>query len=227
VEGGTFGLGVLVFSLVVEGGSMAVAVKGLLGDARGRALGLMEHLRTTDDPFGVAVLLEDGAAVLGVLIALAAVALTERTHVPTWDAAGSIGVGLLLGVLATFLIAKNRTLLIGRSVQPAEQEIIRETLDADPAIDRVEKQRAVVTGSDEARISVKVVFDGAHLARTWLASQDVAEIVGRTRSADELTAFLEEFGKALTTLLGREIDRIEARLRERVPRAKKIDIEPH
>ena len=46
--------------------------------------------------------------------------MTHYSGTAVWDAAGSIGIGLLLGVIATFLVGKNRQLLLGRSMSPEE-----------------------------------------------------------------------------------------------------------
>lgn len=49
--------------------------------------------------------------------------MTQYTGNAVWDAVGSIGIGLLLGVIATFLVSKNRQLLLGRSMNPREIEV--------------------------------------------------------------------------------------------------------
>ena len=49
--------------------------------------------------------------------------MTHYTGTAVWDAVGSIGIGLLLGVIATFLVQKNRQLLLGRSMNPKEVQV--------------------------------------------------------------------------------------------------------
>ena len=49
--------------------------------------------------------------------------MTQFTGTALWDAVGSIGIGCLLGVIATFLVSKNRQLLLGRSMNPKEVEV--------------------------------------------------------------------------------------------------------
>ena len=106
-------IGVLIFALVVESGTLFFAVRAVWQEASHRGVGFVENVRTTDDPFAIAVLLEDTAAVTGVLVALGAIGLTAYTHQTWYDAAGSIAIGLLLGGVALFLISKNRDLLLG------------------------------------------------------------------------------------------------------------------
>ena len=49
--------------------------------------------------------------------------MAHYTGSAVWDAVGSIGIGCLLGVIAMFLVSKNRQLLLGRSMNPKEVEV--------------------------------------------------------------------------------------------------------
>ena len=226
VEASSLGIGILLLSVVVESGSWWVAVRGLQHEAREREVGFWENVRTTDDPFGVAVLLEDTAAVLGVLFALTALLMTRYTHDPRWDAYGSLAIAVLLGGVALFLISKNRALLLGRAVRPEDQAKLRAILENDPAIERVVLQKATVAGVDDYRISVEIDFDGAWIAEQWLVGKDTAEIMKRLGTEQELREFLKEYGEAVITQTGKEIDRIEQAIRTELPRARNIALEP-
>ena len=227
VESQGAALGILFLSLALEGLSFAIAIKGMQGDAKVRGLGLVQHLRTTDDPFGIAVLLEDSAAVIGVLLAFAAVGLSALTGNPHWDAYGSIAVGALLGLVAVFLITKNRALLIGPALPASEQAKLAQILHSDPAIEAVAVNRSVVTGPDSYKITAEIDFDGAYVARRYLEGKDVAALHQRLDTPAALQAFLEEFGEAMATQMGKEIDRIEERIRQEIPKATNVDLEPH
>ena len=61
------------------------------------------------------MLLEDTGALIGLLFALVGISLAEITGNPRWDALGSIGIGLLLGVIAVVLAIEMKSLLIGES----------------------------------------------------------------------------------------------------------------
>jgi solute carrier family 30 (zinc transporter), member 9 len=219
-------LWILAFALVIEGGSLAVAVWGLKKEATRQGQGLWSYLQTTDDPFGVAVLLEDGAAVLGVCMALVAIGLAASTGHAYWDAIGSIAIGVLLGLVAFFLIRKNRTLLIGRAIRPVDRERVKAILEADPAVEQVVMQQAVVTGTSSYRITAEIDFDGRYLARRYLEERDVEALVTELGDADALQSFLAEFGEAIIGQMGDEIDRIEDKIREELPKASQINLEP-
>ncbi len=221
----TLNLGILVFALVAEGASLGVAVRALANEARARNLGFFEHVRTTDDPFGVAVLLEDSAAVLGVLLALAAVGLGAVTGQSYWDGIGSLLIGLLLGCVALFLMQKNRAMLIGRSISNADRQKLEDLLIADEAIEHVALARAVVSGADSWRISAEIELDGHHLAEKWLQDKDLAEVYAEAAEPARFKEFLGEFADDIVEMTGDEVDRIEARIREAIPRARNVDIE--
>jgi len=219
-------LAVLALSFVVEGFTLLVAVRAVVRDARARGMGVIRHIRTTGDPFGVAVLLEDAAAVFGVTLAAVALILTRVTGAVWWDAVGSIAIGVLLGGVAWFLIRKNRDLLIGRSVGDEQRERIHQLLADDPAVESVAIERAIITGAHSFRISAELDFDGAYLAERYLEGRDLASIRERLGTDEQLRTFLEEFGEQVCELVGDEVDRIEERLRSELPEARAIAIEP-
>ncbi len=226
VEAIEVAIGILIFSLVVEGLTFVVAIREVTREAKKQNWTFWEYMRKTQDPFGVAVVYEDGAAVLGVLIALFALIGGEILHVTWLDAVGSIAVGALLGLLAVNLILRNRDLLIGKAVGPMKRAEIARVLEQDPAVESVAIQRAVVDGSDSFRIAAEIDIDGRYVARHYLETKDVTLIHNELDTPDKLGDFLEEFGEAMMQQVGEEIDRIEARLAERLPKAKNIDLEP-
>jgi solute carrier family 30 (zinc transporter), member 9 len=108
-------LGLLVFALALESYTFVVAFREI-----GGWRGLVENRQKTTV---LAVLLEDTVALLGILLTLlvAGVSLVWGPR-PVFDAVVAISVGVLLGVMALFLAAINRRLLIDTS---------------DPAVDRI------------------------------------------------------------------------------------------
>lgn len=225
--GGTeIALGILTFSLVVEGLSWWVAVRALQQEAKRQELGFWKNLATTDDPFAVAVFLEDSAAVFGVLLAMTSLGLVHVTHNPIWDAVGTLAIGTLLGFVAFFLVYKNRSLLIGKAMRPKDLERIEKVFADDPAVEAVAIQRAAVTGASSYRISAEIDFDGHYLAEEWLKTHDVGEVSKKLADPAEVGPFLGDFAEHIVEHLGDEVDRIEAKIREAVPGAENIAIEP-
>lgn len=89
---------------------MATFTRGMLAVRRGAKeaqMEFMEFVRKGPDPMGVAVIMEDGAALLGITIGLVCLGLTYHTGNPMFDSLGSVLIGSLLGFFAIFLINKN------------------------------------------------------------------------------------------------------------------------
>jgi cation diffusion facilitator family transporter len=114
-DGRDYGLAyaVLAIAFVLEGISFSRSVRQLRAEAHRFDRDLLTHALETSDPTVRAVFAEDAAALVGVVIATAGIALHELTGVAAWDAAGSILVGVLLGVVAVLLIDRNRRFLTG------------------------------------------------------------------------------------------------------------------
>jgi zinc transporter 9 len=218
---------VLLFALVVEGACLGLAVKGLMKDARNNQQGFVEYLKTTDDPFGVAVLLEDGGAVLGVLIALAAVSLAKLTHNPMWDAIGTIAIGILLGLMAVYLVAKNRSFLVGKSISPKDRTKLISWLKNDPVVEDVAVQRSMVVGTDFYKVSAEVDLNGRFMADQYLKEMDTTKLLASFKSPEDFERYLQDYSEQLVDQVGDEINRIEKKIKKAMPKAKDIDLEPN
>jgi len=111
--------GVLLVSFLLEGGSTVAAFKEFR-EAKGE-LGWFSAIRESKDPPTFIVLLENGAAMAGILAAAIGLALSQLTGNPFFDGAASIVIGLILGVTATLLAKESKALLIGEA---ADQELV-------------------------------------------------------------------------------------------------------
>lgn len=108
---------VLGIPVLLEGISLQVAVKTVAEGAAARGMPFWEYVRRGMDPTSIAVMLEDGGAVAGLLIAGTCTSMVYLTGNTVYDAIGSICVGTLLGAIAIFLVQRNRSLLLGTCVQ--------------------------------------------------------------------------------------------------------------
>jgi cation diffusion facilitator family transporter len=117
----TLAYGVLAISFVLEAISFSQAVRQLRTEAHRLERDLLTHALETSDPTVRAVFAEDAAALIGIVIAAAGIAMHEVTGAAAWDAAGSILVGVLLGVVAVLLIDRNRRFLTGEPGSPDVQ----------------------------------------------------------------------------------------------------------
>ena len=102
---------VLGIAFLFEAATWLVAVRGF-GRAKGRA-GWWQAIRDSKDPPAFMVLLEDSAALIGIAIAAASLALADAMQNPRLDGVGSLLIGLLLAVTAFILGQETKALLIG------------------------------------------------------------------------------------------------------------------
>jgi Co/Zn/Cd efflux system component len=98
---------------------------------------VINFVLTTSDPTLRAVFAEDAAALIGILIAFTGIGLHQLTGSPVPDAIGSILIGLLLAVVAVFLIDRNRRFLVGEVVRPEIRTTILTDMLERPDIDRI------------------------------------------------------------------------------------------
>ena len=128
---------VLGIAFVLEGISFLQAVRQTRRTARSLHRRPAWHILNTSNPTLRAVFFEDAAALVGLVLAGAGVALHQLTGSPVPDAIGSILAGLLLGVVAVVLIDRNRRFLIGEAVDETIRSSVLAHLLARPDVERV------------------------------------------------------------------------------------------
>jgi len=156
IESAWVAFAVLGAAILFEGYSFSVAWREF---RRGRGdHGTLRAIRQSKDPGIFAVLLEDAAALLGLLFALAGVGLTLLLDDPRFDAAGSIAIGLLLLAVAIFMANETRSLLVGESAAPAVLDDIRKLITADPRVVAVGELRSMHFGPQDILLAATVDF---------------------------------------------------------------------
>ena len=133
----TIGFIILAVAFVLEGFSLVQAY--LQSKKQGEAINVsaIGYVIDTSNPTLRGVFFEDLAAVIGLLVAAAAMAMHAYTGEPFWDALGSIIVGILLAAVALFLISRNRDFLVGHRVSEKMHDYVLAQLLKHPDIDSV------------------------------------------------------------------------------------------
>jgi divalent metal cation (Fe/Co/Zn/Cd) transporter len=121
------------------------------------------------------VLLEDVAALCGLVLALIGVALATLTHDDHWDAAGSIAIGVLLGCVAAVLAIEMKSLLIGEAASPGMQAAIVKAIESGPDVRRVIHLRTLHIGPETLLVAAKIAVLHDDTARSIAAGIDAAE----------------------------------------------------
>ena len=221
-----WGLIILFGSLIAEGVSLGFGISAVRESARRADQSWWQYMRTGPDPMAVAVVLEDASAVMGAGLALAGLGLAAITGNAAWDGAGSVGIGLLLGASAAFLINRNRRLLLGPA--PPTESVARmvAVLEDSPVVARIQDVKVSQLGADAVRFKAEVTFDGSEVARRLLVDKDVDLAWSALRGPEDLERLLVEFGGQITDAIGDEVDRLEEQLTEAVPEARHVDLEP-
>jgi cation diffusion facilitator family transporter len=146
---------VLGASLVLEAISWIVAYRALRARAGETSTWLV--IRESKDPTVFTVLLEDTAAVLGLLIALGGTILQQRGELYA-DGIASVGIGVVLCCVAFIVIRESRGLLIGESAARTVRDGIRRILADENAIERVEGIVTLHLGPDNVLLILSLVF---------------------------------------------------------------------
>jgi cation diffusion facilitator family transporter len=151
---------VLGISFVLEGISMLRSVRQARAEAASMQRDLIEHVLATSDPTLRAVVAEDAAALIGLVVAASALEAHQLTGSAAPDAVGSILIGALLAVVATVLINRNRRFLIGEEADPRlRAATLRALLDA-PEVARVTYLRLEIVGPRMVSVAGDVDLTG-------------------------------------------------------------------
>ena len=163
--------GVLVIGIVAEAISMRACLAEV-AKARG-SRNLWQWFRESRQAELVVIFGEDLAALLGLVFALVAVALTVLTGNPMWDAIGTLAIGILLIVVAVFVAIEVKAMLIGQSADPNVNAAIKGFLEQRPDVARVFSLITLQLGND-LMVAVK-----AQLNQSSAEKEDVINSIER------------------------------------------------
>lgn len=123
-EDPTWNYYVLAAAILFEGTSLIIAIKSFNKIRARKSKNLIRNIIHSKDPSSFAVIIEDSAAVLGLIVALLGVYLTQITHNLYIDGIASLVIGAILLLVATFLAKESKGLLIGESAHPEVIEAV-------------------------------------------------------------------------------------------------------
>jgi len=158
VESIGWAVAVLLGAMVLEGFSFRTA-RAEVNAVRPAGESWWQFIRRTKNPDLPVLILEDSAALTGLVIALFGVVLAEVTGNGRWDGLGSVGIGVLLVLVAIVLVIEMGSLLIGESARPEVVAAIRRTIDDFPSVRRCIHLRTEHIGPEEIVVAVKAEFD--------------------------------------------------------------------
>lgn len=147
-------LAALTVGLLMDGWSFLVGLRQSRTEKG--AASYWRYIQDSKNPEVPVVLLEDSAALVGLLFAYLGVGLAALTGNAVYDATASILIGLLLATISLVLARKMKSLLIGEAATPQEEERIRTALAGHPR--DVVYFRSLYIGPDDLLVEAKVVL---------------------------------------------------------------------
>ncbi|MEV6328434.1 cation diffusion facilitator family transporter [Streptomyces sp. NPDC051909] len=164
---------VLGIAAVLEGFSLRTAIRQVSAEAERAAAPFSRYLRLTPDTTVKAVVMEDSAALAGLMLAAGGLLGGQITGSGVWDGVASILIGCLLVYVAWVLGRSNAELLVGRALPPRMRDAVREELLAVDHVVSVLDLTTLIQGPEEVLVAAKVDFrDVASAEQVELACED-------------------------------------------------------
>lgn len=182
---------VLAVSFALESVSLARGLRQTFGDARRSKVTVWQFLRHTPDTTVKAVVLEDCAALAGLVLAAAGLGLTEATGSAVYDGVASVLIGVLLLVVAAVLAAANVSFLIGQSIPAGYRDAIQRVLATTPEIAQVRQLYTLHLGPEQIFVAAKIDFVDSATGADIEAASDLAERRLRERFPQVAFVFLD------------------------------------
>ncbi|CAN5452452.1 cation diffusion facilitator family transporter [soil metagenome] len=152
-------IAVILISIVLESFSLRTARRESL-PFKGTG-SWVQFVRRAKGPELPIVLLEDTAALTGLVFALLGVGLTIITGDPLFDAIGTLFIGALLILVALILGIETKSLLLGEGASPENVATIRDAINANATVESLVHMKTLYLGPDELMVAAKVAFPPA------------------------------------------------------------------
>ncbi|MCJ2005578.1 cation diffusion facilitator family transporter [Methylobacterium sp. J-092] len=145
---------ILGFSVAAEGYSCFVAMRAFWAEKGDRSP--LSAIRRSKDPALFTILVEDVAALIGLVIALTGVVLAHVLDRPALDGWSSVGIGLVLVGMAIFLMIETHGLLIGEAADPEVVAAIQEVVGAEAGVNTVNEVLTQHMGPSDILVNVSL-----------------------------------------------------------------------
>ncbi|MEL7353454.1 MAG: cation diffusion facilitator family transporter [Cyanobacteria bacterium P01_A01_bin.116] len=149
---------VLGAAALFEGAALTVSVKEFKKNQVNTTDGLWKAIGKSKDPSAFIVIVEDSAALVGLVLAFAGVWLSKSTGNPAYDAIASISIGILLTIVATALVAKTKGLLVGESASIETRTSIKSIVRNDESVSASESPITLHLGPEDILLALNIEF---------------------------------------------------------------------
>ncbi len=213
------GIGVLIVSFIIEYYVLVQAYREV--NLQKGSRGYVQFFKESDDPTIVAMLLEDGVAVLGVLLALTGIILGQVFQSALFDIFASLVIALLLGFMAIALGIINSKLLIGKSITVHKESEVKSFIESLIEINSVKTITTQIIGANQVRLSIEVELNADAIMDQQAISDDVKEI----EKGESVTKILHKSNERMVRIAGTVINDVELQIQDKYPEFTIIDFE--
>lgn len=154
--------GVIGLALIFEGATWHIAMKEF-AKSKG-TWGYVQAVHRSKNPAIFIVLLEDSAAILGLVVAFLGILLNQLTGNPVYDAMAAVMIGLILAGTALVLAYETKSMLIGESANREVVQGIRDIAGSCREIKQVNEVLTMHMGPDFILVNISVDFEDPILA---------------------------------------------------------------
>ncbi len=148
---------VLSFSFVAEGISWSISFRKLAKQRKPQE-SFWRTLRASKDPSTFVVFGEDSAALAGLLVAFLGIFLGQLLHSHYPDVIASMLIGLILAIVAIYLVGESKSLLIGETADADVVTNIQKIVASDPSVEKVQQPLTVQLSPQEFFLALDVQF---------------------------------------------------------------------
>lgn len=191
---------VLGLSFLLESGSISLAIYQEVKEARSEGLSFLAYLAESKDPTAKTVLLEDSAALLGILIAATGLYLTEHHAGPGagayWDGLASVLIGIVLAIVAFVLARSSRALLLGEAASAKTVQKLRDAIESHPNVVKVAEVLTMHLSPKEILVNAHVnLRDGLRTNEIEKTNEEIERLIKEAEPKVEMI-FLETARKS-------------------------------
>ncbi|MDR3509661.1 MAG: cation diffusion facilitator family transporter [Caulobacteraceae bacterium] len=182
------GFGVLAFAAVFEGASFAFGYREYRRIVQGRRTRLWAFIKLSKDPSLYTTLLEDSAALIGLVLAAIGQAASVGLHILWADGAASVAIGLLMTAVAAVLANETRSLIIGEGVTPLVLSRLRKVLEAEGRVADIVEISTLHLGPRSILVALTVRFRPDLTIAD--VSQTIRDITAAMQEAEDRIAYV-------------------------------------
>ena len=150
-----------------------------------------KFIRSAKAPELPVILLEDFAALLGLVFALFGVGLTLLTGNGYFDVIGTALIGVLLVAVAVALAVETKSLLLGEAASPEAVLRIQRAIETTPGVERIIHMKTLHMGPEEVLVAAKIAVNSTDTAADVAAVIDAAEVSIRAAEPVVSSLYLE------------------------------------